>query len=52
MSLLAPLLKINLDKEVLLFLSSLAGAQSVESMGNSKKIDKTQILKSAQYILK
>ena len=34
------------------FLSSLAGAQSVESMGNSEKIDKMKILKAAQYMLK
>ena len=46
MSLLAPLLKINLDKEVLLFLSSFAGAfNQLKAWEIVKKIDKTQILK-------
>ncbi len=52
MSLLSPLLKQKLNKDLILFMSSLAGAHSVETMGNSKRIDKLKILKASQYILK
>ena len=40
------------DPELSLFIASLGAACSVESMGNSKYIDKNLILKSIQYFLK
>ena len=52
MSLLALCLKKNLDKEVSLLISSLAAAQSIETIGNKNAVSKNQILKSIQYLLK
>ena len=34
------------------FLSSLAAAQSVESIGNSERVKKNKILKTIKHILK
>jgi len=45
-------LKKNLDKNLLLLISSLAASQVVENIGNSKNVDKKEILKSINYILK
>ena len=42
----------NLDKNLLLLISSLAASQVVENIGNSKNVDKKEILKSINYILK
>ena len=52
LSLLSILLKNNLNIEVILFLSSLAGAQSVQTMGNSESVDKVKLLKAAEYLMK
>ncbi len=45
-------LKKKLDKNLLLLIGSLAASQLVENIGNSKKVDKKEILKSINYILK
>lgn len=42
----------NLDKNLLLLIGSLAASQIVESIGNSKNVNKKEILKSVNYILK
>ena len=43
-------LKNSLDKNFCLFLGSLAAAQSVEVIGNSKSTDKTKLLKVIEHI--
>ena len=45
-------LKKNFDKNFSLLVGSLAAAQSVETIGNSVAVNKNQILKSIQYLLK
>ena len=45
-------LKKNIDKNLLLLIGSLAASQIVESIGNSKIVDKKEIIKSINYILK
>ncbi len=45
-------LKKKIDKNLLLLIGSLAASQLVENVGNSKKVDKKEILKSIHYILK
>jgi rfaE bifunctional protein kinase chain/domain/rfaE bifunctional protein nucleotidyltransferase chain/domain len=45
-------LKENLDTNLLLLIGSLAASQVVEAIGNSKTINKTEILKSINYMLK
>ena len=40
------------DKSISLFIGSLAAAQSVESIGNSKAVNKNQMLKTIQHLLK
>ena len=52
LSLIALGLKSDLDKDLALLIGSLAGAQSVETMGNKEAIDKIKILKSVEHILK
>ena len=52
LSVISPCIKSNLDFDVSLLVSSLAAAQSVESMGNKSSIDKIKILKSLENILK
>ena len=42
----------KLDPELSMFVASLAAASSVESMGNSKYVNKEFLLKSIQYFLK
>ncbi len=44
--------KMKLPDDLSLFISSLAGAIVVENMGNSKYVDKSQILRQIEYILK
>ena len=44
--------KIELSNESTLLVASLAACQSVESMGNSKSINKLELEKSYEYILK
>ena len=43
---------VKMNNEEIMLVSSLAAAQSVESMGNSKSIDKNELNKSINYILK
>lgn len=52
MSILSLCLKFNLDKHLTLLISSLAAAQSIETIGNKSSIDKNLIYKSLQYLLK
>lgn len=51
LSLLSMCKKNKVDDYLSTFLSSLAAAQSVESIGNSKPLDKNLILKSVKHIL-
>ena len=46
------ILKTSKDLNLSMFAGSLAAAQSVKTMGNKNKIDKTILLKAIQYILK
>jgi hypothetical protein len=39
------------DLEFSLFISSLAAAQSVQNMGNSKSVDKNIILKTIRHLI-
>ena len=52
MSILSLCLKNNFDENFSLLMSSLAAAQSVETIGNKFPIDKNKILKSIQHLLK
>jgi rfaE bifunctional protein kinase chain/domain len=52
LSIIAPLIKGNINKDVVLLISSLAAAQSVEFMGNENDINKVEILKTLKNILK
>ena len=52
LSLIGPCLKSNMDRDIALLISSLAAAQSVESMGNEYKVNKIKILKTLENILK
>ena len=42
----------KLDKNISLLISSLSAVQSIESIGNKSAVNKNQILKSIQYLLK
>jgi len=52
LSIISLCLKNGLNKELSLLISSLAGAQSVKTIGNKETINKTKILKSLETILK
>ena len=52
LSLIALSLKLGFSKELSLLLSSMAGAQSVEEIGNKKSIQKTKIVKAIEHIIK
>jgi len=52
LSLIGPCLKLNIDTDITLLISSLAAAQSVESLGNKYTVSKTQMLKTLENILK
>ena len=52
LSIIALCLKCGLDRELSLLTASLAAAQSVETVGNKESINKTQILKTFENILK
>ena len=52
LSIISLCLKTGFNKELALLIASLAGAQSVTTIGNKKTINKTQILKSLETILK
>ena len=42
----------KIDSDLALFISSIAAAQSVESIGNSKPVDKIELLKTISHSLK
>jgi rfaE bifunctional protein kinase chain/domain/rfaE bifunctional protein nucleotidyltransferase chain/domain len=52
LSVIALCLKSGFTKDLALLIASLAGAQSVKTIGNKASISKTQILKSLEHILK
>ena len=52
LSLLAMCLKNKNDEDLSNFISSIVAAQSVENIGNSKPINKANLLKYIQYIIK
>ena len=52
LSIISLCLKNRLSKDLLLLIGSLAGAQSVNTIGNKEPINKIQILKSLEHILK
>ena len=52
LSIIALCLRCKLKKELVLLIASLAAAQSVKTIGNKESINKTQIVKSLQSIIK
>ena len=52
LSLFSACLFAKMDIEISLFIASIAASVSVESIGNSKSIDKTNLLKTIEYFLK
>ena len=52
LSVIGPCLKSKIDSNITLLISSLAAAQSVESIGNKNTINKIKILKTLENILK
>jgi bifunctional ADP-heptose synthase (sugar kinase/adenylyltransferase) len=52
LSLIGPCLKLKIDIDVTLLISSLAAAHSVENIGNKNSIQKISILKTLENILK
>ena len=52
LSIIALCLKSGFNKDLALLIASLAGAQSVTSIGNKDSVNKTKILKSLENILK
>ena len=52
LSVIGPCLKMGIDSEITLLISSLAASQSVESMGNKLSIDKINMLRTLENILK
>jgi rfaE bifunctional protein kinase chain/domain/rfaE bifunctional protein nucleotidyltransferase chain/domain len=52
LSVVAPLISVDAENEVMMLLGNLAGAFSVKSIGNSEFLDKIQFIKNIQTILK
>jgi rfaE bifunctional protein kinase chain/domain/rfaE bifunctional protein nucleotidyltransferase chain/domain len=52
LALLSVCLYCNIDEGLSLFISSIAAAQSVETIGNSKPVSKTKLLKTISHLLK
>ena len=52
LAILSVLLKSKIDIDLSLFIGSLAAAESVESIGNSKFIRKNLLLKKAEHMMK
>ena len=52
LALLSCSLKLGLDFDLSLFIGSLAAAQSVESIGNSNRVSKAQLLKTFSHAIK
>ena len=45
-------LKMNFPDDLALFTGSLAGATAVENIGNSKFVDKNQLLRQIEFLIK
>ena len=52
LSLISICLQKKIPLDLTLFLGSLAGAQSVESLGNSESLNKIRLLRNLEYLLK
>jgi len=52
LALLSASLRSGCDEKISLLVGSLAAAQSVETIGNSKSVSKNTVLKTLQHILK
>ena len=52
LSIIALCMKIKLPNDLALFLGSLAGATAVENIGNSKSINKQELLRQVQFSIK
>ena len=52
LSIISLCLKTKMNNELSLLLSSLAAAQSIETIGNKETIDKTKILKTIEHLLR
>ena len=52
LALISASLRSGYDEKISLLLGSLAAAQSVETIGNSKSVSKNTILKTLQHVLK
>ena len=52
LALLSVCLYSKIDEDISLFIGSLAAAQSVESIGNSKSVSKVALLKTISHFLK
>ncbi len=52
LSILALVLKVNVNEDLSLLIGNLAGAQSIKSIGNKKNISKNNILKSLDHLIK
>ena len=52
LALLSVCLYSNFDEDLSLFISSIAAAQSVETIGNSKPVSKSKLLKTISHLLK
>lgn len=45
-------LKVNMPEDLALFIGSIAGATAVENIGNSKFINKNELLRQVEYLIK
>lgn len=52
LALISLCLKIKMPEELALFIGSLAGATAVENIGNSKFINKNELLRQIEYLIK
>ena len=52
LALVAPCLKFDIDKNITLLISSIAAAQSVETIGNKETVNKIKMLKTLDNMLK
>ena len=52
LSVISLCLKLKIPSELSLLIGSLAGANSVESIGNSSILDKKSLLRKMEFILK
>lgn len=52
LALISLCLKVNMPEDLALFIGSLAGATAVENIGNSKFINKNELLRQAEYSIK